>query len=77
MAPKAKPSEDRHKISCNREGSWVTEEVLADLAVKGFLPPKENNVWRAPGDEIDGTICARRMRNGPQLKEAEYSKRKG
>ena len=23
-----------------------------DLAAKGFLPPKESNVWRAPGNEI-------------------------
>ena len=53
MAPKAKPSDDKRKISCNWEGSWVTEQTLADLADAGFLPPKEDNVWRAPGDEIE------------------------
>ena len=51
MAPKAKSSADKHTISCNWEGSWVTEEHHTDLAAKGFLPPKESNVWRAPGDE--------------------------
>jgi hypothetical protein len=53
MAPKAKPSDNRRQISCNWEGSWVTEETLADLAEAGFLPPKEDGVWRAPGDEIE------------------------
>ena len=52
MALKAMSSEDKCKISCNWEGSWVTKEVLTDLAAKGFLPPKESNVWRAPGNEI-------------------------
>jgi len=53
MAPKAKPSTDKRTISCNWEGSWVTEEHLTDLAAKGFLPPKENNIWRAPGSEVE------------------------
>ena len=31
----------------------MTEEALADLAEAGFLPPKGDSVWRAPGDEIE------------------------
>ena len=53
MAPKAKPSDDKRRISCNWEGSWVTEETLTDLVEAGFLPPKGDGVWRAPGDEIE------------------------
>ena len=42
MAPKAKPSDDKRRISCNWEGSWVTEETLTDLAEAGFLPDRKS-----------------------------------
>ena len=31
--------------------SCVTEEHLAELVEGGFLPPKADCSWRAPGDE--------------------------
>ena len=45
--------ENQAKRSCYWLPSCVTEDHLAELVEGGFLPPKADCAWRAPGDEIE------------------------